>query len=299
MKPLNTYGKRFQGTGRNNSKAFIGLVILLAMIPFLSGCGTFTGIPAHGGGKRFAVEQELVASATREAIKKIDLTELHGKKINIFVNAIGDTGAGNLVGGRFTVASQLRGDYLRSSAFTDGSRSGRNSRELDLGVQSEGMGSYQNSQELSSDDLQYLSGLLRTYFFLSGARIVPPSEAKVDVYVTVDVFGTVRSRVEWFLANNEILRAKTALEVMAVDHLSGELVMPPRSTAVEAEYNEQYVLWAGPVIKAKTLSPSRPLLSDFTDLEKSSDSDGLARQEEKIMYPFRHEIEPFMEDHRK
>jgi hypothetical protein len=76
-------------------------------------------------------------------------------------------------------------------------------------VEYKGLGSCQNSEEISSDDLQYLSGLLETYLFLRGVSIVPPSEADIDIYITVDVFGTVRTRVDWFLTNIEILRAKT------------------------------------------------------------------------------------------
>ncbi|ELK58843.1 adhesin mafA domain protein, partial [Neisseria meningitidis 87255] len=45
---------------------------LLLLIPLvLTACGTLTGIPAHGGGKRFAVEQELVAASSRAAVKEI------------------------------------------------------------------------------------------------------------------------------------------------------------------------------------------------------------------------------------
>ena len=41
--------------------------ILFLLIPLiLTACGTLTGIPAHGGGKRFAVEQELVAAPSKK-----------------------------------------------------------------------------------------------------------------------------------------------------------------------------------------------------------------------------------------
>lgn len=50
--------------------------ILLLLIPLvLAACGTLTGIPAHGGGKRFAVEQELVAASSRAAVKEMDLSD--------------------------------------------------------------------------------------------------------------------------------------------------------------------------------------------------------------------------------
>lgn len=163
-----------------------------------------------------------------------------------------------------------------------------------MGVEYKGLGAYQNSEEISSNDLQYLTALLQTYLFLRGIYVVPPSEAEIDVYVTVDVFGTVRSRVEWFLANNEILRAKTSLEIMAVEHESGKLVVMPRSAGAEAEYNEQYILWAGPILIKQTLNKSLPLLSDFVDLgeiDESSALGGMAEKNLAIPYPFQHQME--------
>ncbi len=54
--------------------------VLICLLLFLSGCGALTGIPGHGGGKRFAIEQEMVAAATRGAIKQIDLALIRGKR---------------------------------------------------------------------------------------------------------------------------------------------------------------------------------------------------------------------------
>lgn len=341
--------------------------LILSALLLFSGCGTLTGLPGHGGGKRFAVEQELVAAATRGAIKQIDLNKIKGRKVNLFVNAIGDTGTGNLVGGRFSVVSQLRGDYIQSpitseksvyprytttssnnsttktssdgtstnnststndSTSTNGTNftnttsggssnnsststtSGQSSTSsllpspesketkqmgagglIQTGVEYKGLGAYTNSDQFTSNDLQYLSGLLQTYLYLKGVNVVPPSDAEVDVYITVDVFGTVRTRVDWFLANNEILRAKTSLEVLAIDHLSGQTVMAPQTAGAETEYNEQYILWAGPIMIRKTLKKADPLLSDFTSLTgqdvKASATEPNAEQSEPIPYPFR------------
>ncbi len=313
---------------RHGMYLLFSVVLLLQLI----GCGSITGIPAHGGGKRFAVEQELVAAATRATVKKIDLTTIRGKKVNLFVNAIGDTGTGNMVGGRYSLVSQLRGDYMQTPSVTEksiyprytatstgttgiqsvtetllpsseqkASQQKGGGGEAQIGLEYKGLGSYQNSTEISSDDLQYLSGLMESYLFLQGVIVVPPSEAEIDVYITVDVFGTVRTRVEWFLANNEILRAKTALEVMAVEHLSGKLVMVPQSAAIEAEYNEQYILWAGPVSITKYLRNAEPLLADFSELstqEESAQNEslGMAAQDAAIPYPFQFQIERWKKD---
>ncbi|MDD2462384.1 MAG: hypothetical protein PHI97_00140 [Desulfobulbus sp.] len=305
------------------------VVLLLCLSTILVGCGAATGIPGHGGGKRFAVEQELVAAATRAAIKQIDLTTLKGKKVNLYVNAIGDTGAGNLTGGRFSIVSQLRGDYTQTAPVTEtslyprytanttsttttDSSTSNTSQSTDtinqypyykkttqegtgavgqLGVEYKGLGAYHNSEEITSNDLQYLSALMQTYFFLQGVYIVPPSEAEIDVYITVDVFGTVYTRVDWFLANNEILRAKTSLEVLAVDHYSGELLMEPQVASSEATYNEQYILWAGPVNIRKSLKTADPLLADFTNIIKSTKKTQPIYKVEHAPYPFQYQME--------
>lgn len=316
-------------------------LLMFTVVMLLGGCGTLTGLPGHGGGKRFAVEQELVAAATRGAIKQIDLSTIRGKKVNLFVSAIGDTGAGNMTGGRFSIVSQLRGDYVQTPVTTENSvfprytassktkstttsesfattstattssktetntllpypESKTTQQEgsggiIQGGVKYEGLGAYLNSTEIPSDDLQYLSALLQTYLFLKDVYVVPPSEAEIDVYITVDVFGTIRTRVEWFLANNEILRAKTSFEVLAVDSVTGRLVMPPASAGAEAEYNEQFILWAGPFIIKKTLTKSEPLLSDFTDVREQKEEGDSAEQNESIPYPFRYQMRKWFE----
>lgn len=370
-------GEKFKNKFLKGKSNFL-LFCLLGCLT-LSSCGTLTGIPGHGGGKRFAIEQELVAAATRGAIKQIDLSEIKGKKVNLYVNAIGDNGNGNILGGRFNIASQLRGDYLHAPATeefrtfprytsttrsesgsstsssesstgsssndsnstlisldddggllgnnTTSSTSSTNSSSeqsassrssgyststtestlplpetittqqqgtggvVQVGVDYQGLGAYVNSDRISSNDLQYLSALMQTYLYLQEVYVVPPSEAEIDVYVTVDVFGTVRSRVEWFLANNEILRAKASFEVMAVDHATGKLVMQPQTANAQSEYNEQYILWAGPIIIKKTLNKSEPLLSDFTDVVDHEPSIEAVAHDIPIIIPFQYDVE--------
>ncbi|EMR8419144.1 TPA: adhesin MafA, partial [Neisseria gonorrhoeae] len=85
---------------------------LLLLIPLvLTACGTLTGIPAHGGGKRFAVEQELVAASSRAAVKEMDLSALKGRKAALYVSVMGDQGSGNISGGRYSIDALIRGGY--------------------------------------------------------------------------------------------------------------------------------------------------------------------------------------------
>ena len=149
---------------------------------------------------------------------------------------------------------------------------------------------YHNSEEFNTKDLQFLTAIVQTYLFLEGVQVVAPSEAEVDVYITVDVFGTVYTRVDWFVANNEILRARTGLEVFAVETESGALLMSPQQAVADAEYNEQYILWAGPVRIRKSVQKGEPLLADFRDAGAGREGAFGAERVLRVPVPFQHEL---------
>ena len=89
----------------------------------LTGCGTITGIPAHGGGKRYAEEQRLVSASIRSALKDIDVSPLKGKRAALVFDIVADEGGGNMSGGRispamlFSVGSMMSPVTSTSSAF--------------------------------------------------------------------------------------------------------------------------------------------------------------------------------------
>lgn len=85
----------------------IKISIACASIFMFSACATLTGIPGHGGGKRFAEEQRLVASSIRMAVQHLDVTSLRGKNVAIVFGLIADEGGGNIVGGRATITAVL------------------------------------------------------------------------------------------------------------------------------------------------------------------------------------------------
>lgn len=277
-------------------------IILLTTTLFISACGTLTGIPSHGGGKRFAVEQELVAASSRAALKELDLSNLQGKKVALYISTMGDQGSGNMAGGRYSLAGLIRGEYLSnptnqtnyaypeytttanttsgllssqtlstsllnapllSTTKTQGS-SDRRSIELSTNGQSE----YRNETLLTNGrDVSFLSNLIQTLFFLRGIDVVPPEYADTDVFVIVDVFGTIRSRTELHLLNAETLKALTKLEYFAVDKDSRQLIIKPTTSSFEATYQEKYALWAGPFKVSKDIKPSQGLLVDFSEIK--------------------------------
>ena len=87
------------------SGLLIALMTSSALV--LSGCGTLTGIPAHGGGKRFSVEQRLVSSSVRAALKNIDVSSLRGHRVALVFDFIADEGGGTIQGGRASLGGLI------------------------------------------------------------------------------------------------------------------------------------------------------------------------------------------------
>lgn len=277
------------------------LTPLLLSVFLLSACGTLTGIPSHGGGKRFAVEQELVAASSRAAVKEMDLSALQGRKVALYVSTMGDQGSGTMSGGRYSVEALIRGGYrnnpdsntqytypaydttatttadalssvtsstsvLNAPATAHTKNSGR-SGERYAGLAVNGTGEYRNETLITNPrDVSFLTNLIQTVFYLRGIEVVPSQYADTDVFVNVDVFGTIRSRSEWHLYNAETLKAQTKLEYFAVDRDSGRLLIKPAASAFETQYQEKYALWTGPFKTAKTLKAADGLMVDFADI---------------------------------
>lgn len=275
---------------------------LLLLIPLvLTACGTLTGIPAHGGGKRFAVEQELVAASSRAAVKEMDLSALKGRKAALYVSVMGDQGSGNISGGRYSIDALIRGGYhnnpesatqysypaydttattksdalssvttstslLNAPAAALTKNSGRKG-ERSAGLSVNGTGDYRNETLLANPrDVSFLTNLIQTVFYLRGIEVVPPE------YADTDVFGTVRSRTELHLYNAETLKAQTKLEYFAVDRDSRKLLIAPKTAAYESQYQEQYALWTGPYKVSKTVKASDRLMVDFSDITPYGDT---------------------------
>lgn len=277
------------------------LFCLCVVSVLLSACGTLTGIPSHGGGKRFAVEQELVAASSRAAVKNMDLSALKGRKVALYISTMGHEGSGTITGGRYSVDALIRGEYanlpatrtthayphyqtvaetesdgikgktqsqsvLNAPSYSSSSNGGRSKRK-NIGVNVNGMGEYRNETMLANpEDGSFLSNLIHTVFFLRGIQIVPSQYADTYVFVNVDVFGTIRSRTEAHIYNAETLKAQTKLEYFAVDKKRNILLIQPKTSGYEATYQEKYALWTGPYNVKKTVKSTDTLMVDFSDI---------------------------------
>lgn len=130
------------------------------------------------------------------------------------------------------------------------------------------MGEYTNFA-VPKSDASYFMGLVRNYLLLSGVEVTVPTDKSADtlLYVTVDVFGTNRSRFDAYVLNKETLKAETAIEMMAFDK-SGRLIMRPQSSNDIAKYEEVYLFWAGPFYVAETVKTGTGLLKDWSGVRE-------------------------------
>ena len=153
-------------------------------------------------------------------------------------------------------------------------------RKAGVRLEYRGLGDYHNLA-VPKSDASLLMGLVRNYLLLNGVQVTVPTDpsAQAIVYVTVDVFGIVRSRFDAYIYNRETVKAETAIEMMAFDK-HGRLIMRPSSANEEASYNERYLLWAGPFLTDKSTHKGEGLLVDFRDV-------GISRRRgprDKVLY---------------
>lgn len=455
----------------------IAFATAIACTITMTGCGTLTGIPGHGGGKRFATEQQLVSASVRSTLLEIDVSALRGKKVALVFDFMSDEGGGQMVGGRASLGMLLSGasvvspitttsntfqvfDLINravntsysntsggmdSTATTTGILSGTGTstssgtsgattnlgattttgsntntgttttqpvttttnigagsstttypgtttttttgattttqttpgstvttttapatntqttgtvttgstgsgtststtgastntstgtstdrgsstqNQNTSGTQTSGSTNYQNTNSGSSgtgmqqqsmvagqtqqskgqekraqldivykglgdyqtiavpkSDASFLMGQVRNYLLLSGVNVTIPQDPALEavVYISVDIFGLVRSRFDAFVYNNETVRAETGIEMMAFDKASGKLIMPPRNASMQAAYKEHYMFWVGPMESDKKVSKAEGLLVNFSDVvEKKAAENAKALQD--------------------
>jgi hypothetical protein len=243
--------------------------LLIALLD-LTSCGTVTGVPSHGGGKRFAVEQELIAASARSALQAINFSSIKGRSARVIFSAIGDEGGGNLIGGRMTLAGLISGNYSVSPTTRTTDPYGPVARQATAGLTglaglqnlSDGPTDYQSIGFINPRDTEFLSSLVATHLILAGVQLKADPKQPVDVLVIilVDVFGTIRDRTDYLVYNQERLRARTALEVAAVQQSDGTVIIPAQRGAAEATWAETYILWTGPTQTTRSLHPLDDLL---------------------------------------
>lgn len=171
-------------------------------------------------------------------------------------------GSSSTRGGYDTHRQEITPSPTESVTQTQGTK-----REHTATLAYRGLGEYQNFP-VPKSDASLLMGLVRSYLLLNGVTPTTPNDptAEVLVYVTVDIFGTVRSRFDALVYNNETVKAETSFELMAFDR-EGQLILRPQVANREARYREHYLLWTGPITSQEHVYPGDGLLVDFTQVD--------------------------------
>lgn len=250
---------------------------------FVSGCGTWRVVPAHGGGKRFDEEQRVVAGSIRTAIAQMDFSELEGKKVSFEISTLSHDGGGWIMNSGITSLSAGISDYSTEymTNLRDNIRDGWDARI-----------SYRSRPEFrptvfrSNTDMDYFNSFLTLKMRMCGLNYMPRG-SDVTVNVIVDILGTNLSTEDAAIAWSEKLRATCELTYYAVDNKTNKILFKPRSVSGMSEYvnhNSYFYLHNGTEFRMAAVEPTAfPLDEKLT--VTNFDDNGLKTFIEKITIP--------------
>lgn len=243
-------------------------LFLISVLVLLQGCGSFTPMPSHGGGKRFAIEQKLVSAVTKRAISDLPIDDLRGLKGYVNITVIFDEGGGYVNGGRLSASeifgasanagrSYLGGDVLNSSS--------RN-KSIELGINtSKAQTNFNKDIAFNSSDSRHFINLASSFLLRNNVLKDPNPEtdgpADFILEIIVDTLGTIWKRSDWGLVNSDSLSAVVSYEYMIIP-LKDEIkkIAKVGSISYEANYKDNYIFWMGPTKSEMTVNKS-----DFGD----------------------------------
>jgi hypothetical protein len=211
-------------------KNIVFLVVIV--IVFISGCGTWRAVPAHGGGKRFDEEQRAVAGCIRTAVAQMDLLELKGKKVSFVVSSLSHDGGGQLTNPGLNYISGSISDF--DTVYLDNNRD--NNREgWQANISYKTRPDFRPTVFRSSADMNYFNAFLALKMRMSGLDFLAKG-GEVTLYVMVDILGTNRSTEDAIIAWTDKLKATCELTYYAVDNKTNMMVFGPRSVSGISEY---------------------------------------------------------------
>ena len=249
----------------------------MAVALLMSGCGSFRGLPTHGGGKRFDEEERVVAGAIRQAVATMDLKELRNKKVRVVVSLIEHSGSGSVtfpgpssigagISGNRTLYNNARdiyrefGEYPGEDTWRPQYRDDNmiDSLSSSGNLQYELATRYLPAADRTDRDGAYLSDVVDMKIRHLGGRVVGV-EAEITLIVLVDVLGTNLSRDEYFVCRQDRLIGSCELTYYALDPLHDEqVIFPARRTAARAAYTEGSLLGLSGIRIRRTLESVAP-----------------------------------------
>lgn len=240
------------------------LISTLILVALLQACGSFTPIPSHGGGKRFAIEQQLVSAVAKRAISDLPIEDLRGLKGYVNIAVISDEGGGFINGGRLTI-SEVAGasvNAVRSYLTGESGDTLTKNKSVDLSLgATKAPTNYSKDPSFNSSDSRHLINLISSFLLRNNILKDPNPEtegpADFIIEITVDTLGTVWRRSDWGVVNSDSLTAVISYEFMVIP-LKDEYkkIAKVGSISYEAKYQDDYVLWMGPTKSEMTVQKS-------------------------------------------
>jgi hypothetical protein len=241
-------------------RSVFSIVAMMCLASFLMGCGTFRGLPSHGGGKRFDEEQRVVSGAIRQALADMDLEELRGRRVKITVNSMAHSASAeaywpglqnirvtafdnntlyNNARTAFENPGWLPGLSPWLPQYTDHNRTDAEGANANVTINR--YPRLDPNITRSDEDTKYLMGALEMSALHWGV-VSDLKKPEATLCVLVDVMGTNLSMRDGILFNKQNLRASCELTYYAVDVRTGQLIFPARRVSAVSDYGELGVL---------------------------------------------------------
>lgn len=238
------------------TKGFLSLPLLLCTILLGSGCA-YRGIPSHGGGMRFDVEQQLLSSSIKGTLSGFHWEKLAGKTVNLKIAAVGSEGSAIFVPGGWSSRldavgggdfSATRNDMIDDFETTENYRG-----TAEVGVNWNSRSTYVPGEFANKRDYDYLTACILTKLRAVKAKIAnrPGEKIDVDLYVLVDIMGTHRYRKEYLLWASEVLEANCQMNVVGYDPETHNVLLRNRTLTSGAKYADITLLTIGPTFHVK------------------------------------------------
>lgn len=240
------------------------IILTLLLVALLQGCGSFTPMPSHGGGKRFAIEQQLVSAVAKRAISDLPIEDLRGLKGYVNIAIIFDEGGGLVNGGRLSTSDVLSASTRAARSYLGGdaidSLTTNKTAELSFNT-NKAPTNYTKDLSFNSSDGRHFTNL--TYSFLMRNNVIkdpnPETDGSADfiMEITVDTLGTIWKRTDWGVVNSDSLTAVVSYEYMIIP-LKDELkkISKVGSISYEAKYQDSYIFWIGPTKSETSIQKS-------------------------------------------
>ncbi|KOR32860.1 hypothetical protein TI05_04595 [Achromatium sp. WMS3] len=229
--------------------------------------------------KRSAIEQQLMTSAILHFKEHFNDIRLNDKNCKLHVNIIPNDGGGRFVEGRYSITGMFRRDYITQdrdaqqiiiNPASDTENILNRNNQFSTDINYKGLGNYDHNVISSDNDTNYLKRVFSQWITLKGCKIVSKQQEmsgmgggepqssndepiettteKVDFNIVINVysFGTVHSRSEWVVLDDETLKFLFIAELTILDS-NLAITRQPELVGYETRYSERYLLWQGPV----------------------------------------------------